>query len=344
MGVATAMVRVGPHELAANVFGDGDPAVVIEPAFGGDAAAWRPFAEEIAQDTKVITYDRVPYGASSAATDRRTARDVARDLHGVLQGLGITGPLVLVGHSVGGVYIRAYAAEHPGAVAGMVLVESSHEGQRKATRGKTPWKWRMMDFCTIPTILRSPVDVGHGADRRSLIKEFRSFLRMTEADRALAPGCLGRKPLIVLTRREDPAFARSGFWPVWRDLQADLARLSANSRHVISASPDHYLNDADPELVACAIRQVVRSARTCEPLEGMAVSGGCREEAANLAAPTVGGAARVRDHRRERRDHQRDRRHHDRRHGGEPVHHQPGDRAQSDARAHHHEVDGLRAA
>ena len=42
----------------------------------------------------------------------------------------MTGPLVLVGHSAGGVYVRAYAAAHLDRVAGMVLVESSHEGQR----------------------------------------------------------------------------------------------------------------------------------------------------------------------------------------------------------------------
>lgn len=312
MEAVTSMVRVGSHQLAANVFGHGEPAVVIEPALGGDAAAWRCLAAQIARETKVVTYDRVPYGASSAAVDRRTPRDVARDLHGVLQCLGIAGPLVLVGHSLGGVYIRAYAAEHLGAVAGMVLVESSHEGQRKATRGKTPLKWRLLDFVTIPEILGgAAVEVRKGADRRSLIREFRSFRRLTEADRSLPPGGLGDKPLIVLTRAEDPAFARSGFWPVWKELHADLARLSSNSRHIISESRSHYLNDGDPRLVLDSITQVVRSVRTCQPLRCPPVTGPRRHGSAVAA----GGAAPVRDHRRERGDHQCHHGHHDGRDG-----------------------------
>jgi pimeloyl-ACP methyl ester carboxylesterase len=61
----TSTVQVGPHRIEANVFGQGTPAIVIEPSFGGVAAEWQPIAEALARDTTVITYDRVPYGASS---------------------------------------------------------------------------------------------------------------------------------------------------------------------------------------------------------------------------------------------------------------------------------------
>ena len=52
----------------------------------------------------------------------------------------------------------------------------------------------------------------------------------------------------------------------WHDLHRDLSRLSANSRHVVSESSAHYLNDGDPELVIAAIRDVVRAARDGAPL------------------------------------------------------------------------------
>jgi pimeloyl-ACP methyl ester carboxylesterase len=176
-----------------------------------------------------------------------------------------------VGHSIGGIYIRAYAAAHRDEVAGMVLVESSHEDQHRATRGKTPWKWQVMDFCTIPAILASTPLARAGGDRRSLIREFRAFRKLTVADRMLFPGDLGARPLIVLTRARDDTIDDRGFWPVWHELHADLARLSSNSLHVISDSRDHYLNVGDPQLILGAIRQVVRSVRTSEP-----VASGCR--------------------------------------------------------------------
>jgi pimeloyl-ACP methyl ester carboxylesterase len=261
-----ATVEVGRHRIEANVFGRGSPAVVIEPAMGGDAAAWRPLAEELGRETTVVTYNRAPYGASSAAVDGRTPLDVAGDLHGLLRGLGIRGSLVLVGHSIGGVYMRAYAAMHRDKVAGMVLVESSHEDQRRATRGKMPWKWRLMDFLTIPAILAGSPRSRKGGDRRSLIREFRSFRRLTAADRLLFPGDLGARPLIVLTGARDASINDRGFWPVWRELHEDLARLSADSRHVVSGSPDHHLNTGDPHGILDAVRQVVRSVRSSAPL------------------------------------------------------------------------------
>src|SRR6266567_5584497 len=130
MAGGTEMIQVGRHRLAATVYGRGAPAVVIEPAFGGCAADWEPIAERLAGETTVVLYDRAPYGASSAARDARSPRDIAADLDGLLRELGVAGPIVLVGHSAGGIYIRAYAAEHLDRVAGMVLVDSSHEGQR----------------------------------------------------------------------------------------------------------------------------------------------------------------------------------------------------------------------
>lgn len=267
MDGAAAMVRVGRHRIEATVFGGGSPAVVVEPALGGDARAWRSFAEELGEQTTVVTYNRVPYGASSPATDARRPADVARDLHGVLRGLGIGAPLVLVGHSIGGIFARAYAAAYGDEVAGMVLVDSSHEDQRRATRGKTPWKWQLMDFFTIPDIMLGPPGARRGGDRRSLIREYRAFRKITVQDRVLFPGDLGSRPLIVLTRRRDDAIRDRGFWPAWNELHEDLARLSSNSRHIVSRSPCHHLNKTDPELILSAVGQVVRSVRTSEPLD-----------------------------------------------------------------------------
>lgn len=96
----TGTVQVGRHRIEANVFGEGTPAIVIEPSFGGIAAEWQPVAEALAKDTTVITYDRVPYGASSRAHDRRSPGDITADLQAVLRELAVPDPVILAGHSV----------------------------------------------------------------------------------------------------------------------------------------------------------------------------------------------------------------------------------------------------
>lgn len=258
----TVMISVGRHQLAATVFGEGSPAVVIEPSFGGAAEDWEKIARTLAEETTVITYDRAPYGASSAARDTRTPRDIAADLDGLLRALGVTGPVVLVGHSAGGLYVRAYAAAHLDLVAGMVLVESSHEGQRPVLDPLRSARERLDTALMIPAIIRESRESRRGGDRRSIIREWRTFRRITDAPPTLPPGGLGDRPLVVLTCAPGDPTVPGGVYRAWRDLHRDLAGLSANSRHVQSDSANHYLNFGDPELVVTAISDVVRCARS----------------------------------------------------------------------------------
>jgi pimeloyl-ACP methyl ester carboxylesterase len=257
----TTMVQAGPHRIEATVFGSGTPTVVIEPAYGGQAAAWQTIAERLAAQTSVIAYDRAPYGASGPARDRRTAGDIAADLDAVLRQLGVTGPIVLVGHSIGGVYSRAFAARHPDRVAGMVLVDSSHEGQWAVLPARYSVKTRLLVALSVPQILVSRRGWRSGADRRSMLREYRSMKRLTAADLHLGAGDLGGLPLAVLTRGPDGPADSDRLWQAWCGLQRDLAALSGNSRHVISDSPMHYLNEGDPDLIVASITDVVRCAR-----------------------------------------------------------------------------------
>ena len=59
----------------------------------------------------------------------RTSGEIARELHALLAAAGEKPPFVLVGHSFGGFNIRVFNGNYPNEVAGMVLVDSSHEDQ-----------------------------------------------------------------------------------------------------------------------------------------------------------------------------------------------------------------------
>ena len=262
----TSTVQVGRHRIEGNVFGQGTPAIVIEPSFGGIAAEWQPIAEELAKDTTVITYDRVPYGVSSRAHDRRTPGDIAADLRAVLRELAVPDPVILAGHSVGGMYTRMYAARYPQAVAGMLLIESSHEGQWPLLKQVFTWKVKLEGLLFYPKVACSGLAWRNGADRRSLLREWRAFNALTSADRPLAPGALGEKPLIVLTRADGGPYGGRQ-WELWREFHVEQARLSANNRHILSGVADHNLHQGDPDLVISAAREVLRCVRTGTPLQ-----------------------------------------------------------------------------
>jgi pimeloyl-ACP methyl ester carboxylesterase len=183
-------------------------------------------------------------------------------LDGVLKGLGIAGPLILIGHSMGGVYLRAFAARHLDRVAGMVLVDSSHEGQWAVLPGHYSLRNRVLGSLLLPHLLfLSRKKSRGGADRWSMAREYLTFKRLTAADAPLAPGGLGDRPLAVLTRGPEGSADSDGLWQAWYGLQRELAGLSRNSRHLISDSSQHYLNEGDPDLIVAEVTDVIRRAR-----------------------------------------------------------------------------------
>lgn len=279
------MLTAGKHRLHARPLGSGSPTVVIEPGIGSSSVGWWEIGDELVRDgMAVILYDRAGHAWSSRARDARRSEQIAADLHALLEQLAAP-PFVLVGHSAGGVHLRAFARRYPDEVAGMVLVESSSEAQHDAGVTAT----MLLPRALTPLILYGSVLVpgwltrrafargrlspysGHYADlelaawlarsRRTLLRELRAFRRLRGRDSFLQPGDLGQKPLIVLTASPPQDAAGRPAWERWYALQADLARLSQNSRHDVAPKSGHDMHADAPDFVLQAIRDVVASVR-----------------------------------------------------------------------------------
>jgi pimeloyl-ACP methyl ester carboxylesterase len=122
-------VDVGDHELHIDCVDQGSPTVVLEAALGNASAHWVRVQQEVSEVTRVCTYDRAGMGWSEGGPEPQDAARVTGELHALLEGAGVEGPYVMVGHSFGGLYARAYAARYPDETAGVVLVDSSHPDQ-----------------------------------------------------------------------------------------------------------------------------------------------------------------------------------------------------------------------
>jgi pimeloyl-ACP methyl ester carboxylesterase len=125
--VQVARVDIGGRRLRATVAGAGSPPVVFEAGLGNGGDHWALVAPAVAGVTTAVTYDRAGYGGSDPSSDRRSSAEVARDLHALLSRLELPAPYVLVGHSLGALHVRLFAADHPDDVAGLVLVDGSSE-------------------------------------------------------------------------------------------------------------------------------------------------------------------------------------------------------------------------
>jgi pimeloyl-ACP methyl ester carboxylesterase len=120
---------VGDYRLHLHCTGEGSPTVILEAGAGSAALAWYLVQKEVAGFTRVCSYDRAGFGWSDPASGPLLPRQVAEDLHKLLMAADVPGPYILVGHSAGGYYVRAYAGQYPSEVLGLVLVDAVHEQQ-----------------------------------------------------------------------------------------------------------------------------------------------------------------------------------------------------------------------
>ena len=105
--------------------GSGSPTIVLDAGLGNDSTIWANVQPALAKTTRVCAYDRAGFGLSQARPAPRDADHIAAELHGLLIQANIARPIVLMGHSIAGIYMRDYAARYPEDLAGLVFVDSS---------------------------------------------------------------------------------------------------------------------------------------------------------------------------------------------------------------------------
>jgi len=103
--------------------GAGSPTVVLEAGIASSSLSWSLVQPEISKFARVCSYDRPGLGWSDASRKPRTLEQGISELRALLNAAAMPGPYVLVGHSYGAMLVRAYAFQHPGDVAGLVLVD-----------------------------------------------------------------------------------------------------------------------------------------------------------------------------------------------------------------------------
>jgi pimeloyl-ACP methyl ester carboxylesterase len=121
------MIDVGGRRLRAVRAGPAGarPLIVLEHGAFGCAADWAVVQERLAaKGLASVAYDRAGMGLSEPGPKPRDGRAACADLEALLDGLGEAGPVVLVGHSMGGLTVRIFALTHPGKIAGLVLVDA----------------------------------------------------------------------------------------------------------------------------------------------------------------------------------------------------------------------------
>jgi D-alanyl-D-alanine carboxypeptidase len=260
-----ALVDIGDRSLFLSCSGTGSPTVILESGLNDTASVWSAVQGEVARTTRVCSYDRanVPGGASdpsepTASTPRlRSAAELVADLHALLAAAAVPGPYVLVGHSVGGLLVRLYAATYPDDVAALVLVDATHEdnwARLEEEIGPELWPQAVQQFTqAVAGGFLEPLDLAATAAEVRYAREERP---------------LPSTKLIVLTHTEAPDAATllqglsiEASERLWSEQQADLVTLLPDSRQILAEGSGHYIQNDRPDLVIDAIADEIEATR-----------------------------------------------------------------------------------
>lgn len=149
---------------------DGAPVLVLGPSLGTSTILWELAAPSLRQRFRVVAWDLPGHGAAPAATEPFTIGDLAVAVAAGLDELGIAGPVVYAGVSVGGGVGLELALRHPDRVTALAPVCS-------AARFGDPDAWR-----------------ARAAQVRS---SGTASLVVQSAQRWFAPGSLERQPVLT---------------------------------------------------------------------------------------------------------------------------------------------------
>jgi pimeloyl-ACP methyl ester carboxylesterase len=287
-----ALYPIDGRNMRLDCTGQGSPTLVLDAGLGNDGLIWSTVQPTLSQTTRVCSYDRAGMGWSDPARGPRDADHIADQLHGLLQAAGVNGPIVLMGHSIAGMYIRDYATRYPQQVAGLIFVDASTPFQNRDPAfsphfsvSGPPFPQRLLT----QALFVSGIARWFGACSESYpqFDPARSKLQAAErchlvvsspagesanfdrsGEETIHTGPYGDLPVLIFS--SDPALAARSHEPpdmlaAWTRMQANLKNLSTHSRQIVAANAGHYIQLGRADLINREVPLFIQQIRNSAP-------------------------------------------------------------------------------
>ncbi|MFI6966901.1 alpha/beta fold hydrolase [Streptomyces sp. NPDC050149] len=223
---------------------DGKPVVVVLAGLDDDLTKTAAFRKTLGAEHRVCSYDRLGQGRSDKPAGVQSLAAGGKILTGVLDQVAGDSPVVLVGHSLGGLVAARYAPDHQDRVKGLVLLDATSPTTSGDIEKVIPAS------ATGPSAqLRAhTVEVAKG----------RNSEKLAFPDAEVRPA--GDIPVEVVQHGTKylgafPVYG-SGLEKVWTEGQHKWAGISGNSRLSTAAGSTHHIYVDRADLAVKAVRRV----------------------------------------------------------------------------------------
>lgn len=249
-GATSQTIHINGVDLAYSDSKKGTVAVLFESGFGTDQNTWQAVTNLLSPAIRQITYSRAGLGKSSSAVQPRTISQHVDDLDAFLQYLNLDIPIIIVGHSYGGLIASELVRKHPNQVQGLVLIDPATMQQRR--HFNTVDKHRVAED---DKMLMQYMPQQLVADYQLLVKQLES------APKSWFP-LPSKLPAHILTAIQPSkcAFVFSETpkgKEIWSQLHKSLISDAENHKQAMLDTSSHNIHHEFPALVVSHINQVI---------------------------------------------------------------------------------------
>ncbi|WP_433773250.1 alpha/beta fold hydrolase [Bacillus wiedmannii] len=282
-------VEILGENIEVYIKGSSKQTVVIQTGMTCSFYDWLPIIEELSQHFTVVSYHRPGYGKSELGMHPRTTIQVAKELHMLLHELAIHEPIILIGHSYGGLCAQHFAMLHEEQVKTLLLVDSTSMNLHRLDELHLP----ISDQTDSDDIWLQKYNTYSRMDADALYTELKSMLvnitkqhikfstspslyKATASELSEWKNCarsikelnkILNLPLIVIGR--DPHYSISqmigGGMPkeeatqleaMWQELIREQLNLSINNKYILAEHAGHGIENDRPDIIIEAIHSL----------------------------------------------------------------------------------------
>ncbi|MFB4301096.1 alpha/beta fold hydrolase [Actinomadura sp. NTSP31] len=224
------------------------PIVVLLPGLGDGLDKMAAFQKTLSEKNRVCSYDRLGEGASSKPDAPQSFASTGKILTGVIDEVAGDAPVVLAGHSMGGLIAARYAPDHKDHVKGLVLMDA------------TP--------STMLADLKSAIPASAKGPAAQLRAQNLAVFGGENPERIATPDgkvqSAGNIPVEVIKHGKPYLAAVPGVGPrleaAWTAGERKWLGLSGSSRFTVAGKSGHYIYQEQPEVAVRAVERVAAQA------------------------------------------------------------------------------------
>lgn len=269
--------------------GSSKQTVVIQTGMTCSFYDWFPIIEKLSQHFTVVSYHRPGYGKSELRNHSRTTLQTTKELHMLLQKLDINDPIILIGHSYGGLCAQHFAMLHEDKMQALILVDSTSMNLHRLDELHLPisdqtdsddlWLQKYhtyskmdvdmlsnelkpmlagqsrqyIEFSTSPTLYKTTA--SELSEWKNCARSIKELYKTLEVPLIV----IGRDPQYSITQLTKGGMQKeeaTQLEAMWQELIHEQLQISINSQYILAEHAGHGIENDRPDIIIEAVHSL----------------------------------------------------------------------------------------